>query len=329
MTRMQRREFITLLGGAAAAWPIAARAQQPAMPVIGYLGTRTATGDATYVEAFRRGLGESDFIPGQNVTIEFRWADGQNNRLPALAADLVRRRVKVLVSAGGAAAPAAKAATSTIPIVFSTGSDPVKSGLVASLNRPGGNLTGVTTLTRELNAKRVGLLRDLVSGHATIACMIDPRETDADSAVIDMQDAARQIGRELIVLRVRTDGDIETAFATMVERAAGALLVHSTASLQIRSGLIIALATRHSIPAVYNLREWVVAGGLISYGTSFTDSYRNVGVYTGRILRGAKPADLPVMQPTKFELVINLNTAKALKLTIPPGILAIADEVIE
>jgi putative ABC transport system substrate-binding protein len=325
---MRRREFITLLAGATA-WPRAAMAQQPAMPVVGYLGARNAAGDASYIEAFRQGLGESGFILGQNVAIEFRWADGQYNRLPAFAAELVRRRVNVLVTAGGAAAPVAKAATSTIPIVFSTGSDPVNVGLVQSLNRPGGNLTGATTLDRELGAKRLGLLRDLVPGDATLALVIDPREADADSQIADVQEAARQIGRKLLVLRVRTDADIEAAFATMVERLVGGVLINGLATLLARSGLIVALATRHGLPAIYTVREWAVVGGLMTYSTSFTDSYHKVGVYTGRILKGAKPADLPVMQPTKFELVINLNTAKALKLTIPPGILAIADEVIE
>jgi putative ABC transport system substrate-binding protein len=330
---VKRREFITLLGGAAAAWPAAAAAQQPAMPVVGYLGARNAAGDASYIEAFRQGLAESGFIPGQNVAIEFRWADGQYNQLPAFAAELVRRRVNVLVTAGGAAAPVAKAATSTIPIVFSTGSDPVNVGLVQSLNRPGGNLTGVTTLARELGAKRLALLRDVVPGDATLALLIDPREADADSQIADIQEAARQIGRKFLVLRVRTDADIEAAFTTMVERLVGGILINHGRERPrgvVRADqLIVTLATRHALPAIYNVREWAVVGGLMTYGTSFTDSYNKVGVYAGRILKGAKPADLPVLRPTKFELVINLNTAKALKLTIPPSILAIADEVIE
>jgi putative ABC transport system substrate-binding protein len=325
---MKRRKFITLIGGAVA-WPATARAQQPTMPVVGYLGARNAAGDASYIEAFRQGLAESGFILGQNVAIEFRWADGQYNRLPAFAAELVRKRVNVLVTAGGAAAPVAKAATSTIPIVFSTGSDPVNVGLVQSLNRPGGNLTGVTTLDRELGAKRLGLLRDMVPGDATLALLIDPREADADTQIANVQEAARQIGRKLLVLRVSTDADIEAAFATMVERLVGGVLINGLATLEARGGLIVALATRHGLPAIYTVREWAVVGGLMTYSTSFTDSYHKVGVYTGRILKGAKPADLPVLRPTKFELVINLNTAKALKLTIPPGILAIADEVIE
>jgi len=299
------------------------------VPVIGYLGARSAEGDASYIEAFRQGLAQNGFVLGQNVAIEFRWADGQYNRLPAFAAELVRRRVSVLVAAGGAAAPAAKAATSTIPIVFSTGSDPVKVGLVKSLARPGGNLTGAMTLSRELGAKRLGLLRDLVPGDAPLAFMIDLREPDAESAIMDAQEAARQIGRMLLVLRVRSEADLEAAFATMAERAVGGVVIEGTATFLARSSLVVALATRLGLPAVYSVRVWAVAGGLVAYGTSFTDSYHNVGVYTGRILKGAKPSDLPILRPTKFELVINLNTAKALKLTIPSGILAIADEVIE
>jgi len=241
----------------------------------------------------------------------------------------VRLRVNVLVASGGTAVPIAKAATSTIPIVFNTGTDPVKAGLVASLNRPGGNLTGVASLFRELGAKRIGLLQDLVPGKATIALMIDPSEADAESQIMDVQEAARQIGRRLLVLRARTDGEIEAAFAMMVERAVGAVLVSGTSSFITRDGFIVALAARHGVPALYSTRNWVVAGGLISYGANFPENYHQVGIYTGRILKGAKPADLPVVQPTKFELVINLNTAKALKLTIPPGILAIADKVVE
>jgi putative ABC transport system substrate-binding protein len=237
--------------------------------------------------------------------------------------------VNVLVASGGTAVPIAKAATSTIPIVFNTGTDPVKAGLVASLNRPGGNLTGVASLFRELGAKRIGLLQDLVPGKATIALMIDPSEADAESQIMDVQEAARQIGRRLLVLRARTDGEIEAAFAMMVERAVGAVLVSGTSSFITRDGFIVALAARHGVPALYSTRNWVVAGGLISYGANFPENYHQVGIYTGRILKGAKPADLPVVQPTKFELVINLNTAKALKLTIPPGILAIADKVVE
>jgi putative ABC transport system substrate-binding protein len=326
---MRRRDFIILLGGTVATWSLAARAQQRVMPTIGYLGARSAAADANYVEAFRRGLAENGFILGQNAAVEFRWADYQSNRLPALAAELVRRRVSVLVSAGGAAAPAAKAATATISIVFSTGSDPVKVGLVQSLAHPGGNLTGATTLARELGAKRLGLLRDLVPGDAPLAHISDPSELDSENQVKDVQEAADQIGRKLILFRARTEADIEAAFATMAERAVGGALIDGTAGLAGHSGLIVSLATRQGLPAVYSDRAWAVAGGLMTYSTSFTESYHNVGVYAARILKGAKPADLPVLQPTKFELVINLNAAKALKLAIPSGIMAIADEVIE
>jgi putative ABC transport system substrate-binding protein len=326
---MKRRDFITLLGGAAAAWPVAARAQKPGMPMIGYLGVRSAEDDASYIEAFRTGLAEDGFVLGQNVAIEFRWADNQSNRLPALAAELVRRQVSVLVTAGGAAAPAAKAATSTIPIVFSTGSDPVKVGLVQSLARPGSNLTGATTLSRELGTKRLGLLREVVPTDAPLAFMIDPREPEAESDILDAQEAARQIDRTLLVLPVRSEVEIEAAFTTLAERAVGGVVINGTAPFLARSGFVVALAARLGIPAVYSVRVWTVAGGLMSYSTSFMDSYHNVGVYTGRILKGAKPAGLPVLQPTKFELVINLKTAKALGLTVPPNLLATADEVIE
>jgi len=327
--QLDRRELGILFGGAAA-WPLAARAQQrAAVPVIGYLGARSAAGDAAYVEAFRKGLAENGFIPGQNVAIEFRWANGRYNQLPTFATELVRRQVNVLVTAGDAAARVAKAETSTIPIVFGTGSDPVKVGLVESLNRPGGNLTGVTGLTRDLGAKRLGLLRDLVPGDATLAFMLDPSEEDAESQTTDVQEAARQIGRKLLILRVRTEADIEAAFAMMAERDVGGVLINGLATLLAKSGFIVALATRLGVPAIYTVRSWAAAGGLMSYSASFIDNYHSVGVYTGRILNGANPANLPVLQATKFELVINLNTARALKLTIPPGILAIADEVIE
>jgi putative ABC transport system substrate-binding protein len=324
---MRRRDFITLLGGAVAARSLAARAQQRKLPVIGWLGARSATADASYVEALRRGLAENGFVPGQNVAIELSWADYDVNRLPALAAELVKRPVNVLVSAGGAAAPVAKAATSMIPIVFSTGNDPVKVGLVQSLGRPGGNMTGATTLDRELGTKRLSLLRDVVPGDAPLAIITDPDELDSESEIAAVRKAADQIGRRLIVLPVRTEADVEAAFATMAERAVGGLIAGT--GVRGRSGLIVSLATRQGLPAVYTDRSWAIAGGLMAYSTSFPDSYHNVGVYVARILKGAKPADLPVLEPTKFELVINLSTAKALKLAIPSGILAIADEVIE
>jgi putative tryptophan/tyrosine transport system substrate-binding protein len=327
---IRRRQFINLLGGAAAAWPIAAGAQQRTTPVIGFLGSRTAAGDAAFVEAVRHGLSENGFVVGQNVAIEFRWAEGRLNRLPALATELVRRRVNVIITAGGNAAPAAKAATSSIPIVFSTGSDPVKSGLVPSLNRPSGNLTGVTTLSRALGAKRLGLLRDLLPQMTTFAHVVNPdAEQDSDTQITDVEEAAQSTGLRLLLMRVRNDRELEATFVTMVERGCGAFLLSAGAALFARSGLIIALAARHALPAIYPIREWPVFGGLMSYGTSFAAMYRQVGLYAGRILNGAKPAELPVMQPTRFELVINLNAAKALSLTIPPGVLAIADEVIE
>jgi putative ABC transport system substrate-binding protein len=323
----KRREFIALLAGAAA-WPVAGRAQQPAMPVIGFLGFRSAAVDVDLLEAFRRGLAENGFIAGQNVQIEFRWAEGQTDRLPAMAAELVRRRVTLIVAAGGGAGPAAKRATATIPIVFSTGGDPVRLGLVASFNRPGGNLTGATTLLRELEAKRFGLLRDLLPNVTRVGYLIDREEPDADYMISTVQEAARATGREAVILNVRTERDIEAAFEGG-QRETGALLVGPGGSLTLRRGLIIALAARHGLPVLYNLREFVTLGGLMSYGTSFAAMYQQVGVYAGRVLKGPNPADLPVLQPTKFELVINLNAAKALGLTIPPGMLAIADEVIE
>jgi putative ABC transport system substrate-binding protein len=324
---MKRRQFITLLSGAAA-WPLAARAQQPRLPVVGWLGARSATADANYIEAFRRGLAEGGFVPGQNVAIEFRWADYRLDRLPAFAAELVQIPIQVLVTAGTAAAPAAKAVTSTIPIVFSTGTDPVKTGLVQSLAHPSSNLTGATTLNRELNAKRLGLLRDLVREDAPLGHIIDPGWPDSESEITEVQEAANQIGHRLMIFRVRTEADIEAAFATMAERAVGGAVI-TGANLVGRSGLIVSLATRQGLPAVYTDRAWAVAGGLMAYNTSIPDTYHTAGLYTARILKGAKPTDLPVLLPTKFELVINLNTAKALKLIIPSGIMAIADEVIE
>ena len=338
---IQRREFIAGLGGAAA-WPLAARAQRPAIPVIGYLGVRSAATDASYVEAFRQGLSENGFIAGRNVQIEFHWANNPANQratLPGLVAELVRRRVNLIVCAGGDAAPlAAKAATGTIPIVFSTGGDPVKNGLVTSLNRPGGNVTGVTNLTRELSAKRLGLLVDvvpkvtaiayLVSSDALSPGLLTALATPNVSQTADLQEAARTIGRELFVLNVRSERDIEGLFSTMMQYGIGAFLVSGGFS-GLSPGLLTALATRHGLPALYPVREFATIGGLMSYGASCTAMYHQVGVYAGRILKGANPAELPVMQPTKFEFVINLNAAKALGITIPAGVLAIADEVIE
>jgi putative tryptophan/tyrosine transport system substrate-binding protein len=328
MSHMRRREFITLIGGAAAAWPLAARAQQPAMPVVGFLHTSTAAPFLDMVGAFRKGLNEAGFIEGQNVAIEYRWAEFQYDRLPALAADLVARRVTVISVFGPPAALAAKAATVTIPIVFSVGVDPVDTGLVASLNRPGGNLTGVTLLTASLGAKRVGLLRELIPKADLMAVLVNTTSEGMTQAK-DVQDAARKAGLRAIVLNAATDADIDAAFATLSRQRIGGLMVGGDQFLDTRRDRIVALAARHSMPTIYHRRDFVAGGGLMSYGTSIADVYRQVGVYTGRILKGEKPADLPVLQPTKFELVINLKAANALGLTIPPGVLAIADEVIE
>ena len=325
--RVKRRDFIVFLGGAAA-WPLAAWAQQPAMPVIGFLRS-TSLADATgLVTAFRQGLKEAGFVDGQNVAIEFRSAEDHVDRLPALVADLLRRPVAVIVGNNNSAI-VAKAATATIPIVFATGTDPVQEGLVASLNRPGGNVTGVSFLSGLLGAKRLELLRQLVPKATTIGVLVNPNLPDTEPERRDVQAAALVLGLQLIILDVSSDRDIETAFATFVQRGVSALLVGGGAFLFSNRERIVALAARHSLPAGYNDRDSVVAGGLMSYATSIPDAYRQAGIYTGRILKSEKPADLPVMQATKFEFVINLKTAKTLGLTIPPSILARADEVIE
>jgi putative ABC transport system substrate-binding protein len=325
---MRRREFITLLGGTAAGWPLAARAQQPAMPVVGFLHTSTAAPFLDMVGAFRKGLNEAGFIEGQNVAIEYRWAEFQYDRLPALAADLVARRVTVISVFGPPAALAAKAATVTIPIVFSVGVDPVDTGLVASLNRPGGNLTGVTLLTASLGAKRVGLLRELIPKADLMAVLVNTTSEGMTQAK-DVQDAAHEAGLRAIVLNAATDADIDAAFATLSRQRIGGLMVGADQFFDTRRDRIVALAARHSMPTIYHRRDFVAGGGLMSYGTSIVEVYRQVGVYTGRILKGEKPADLPVLQPTKFELVINLKTARTLGLTIPQTLLVAADEVIE
>jgi putative tryptophan/tyrosine transport system substrate-binding protein len=329
MPSMKRRDFITLLGGAAV-WPLAAHAQQPAMPVVGFLGTASPRPFAHLVADFRRGLQETGFIEGRSVVIEYRWAEGQYDRVPALAADLVRRQVAVIVTVGGeTSAAAAKAATETIPIVFNVGSDPVKIGLVASLARPGGNATGVNIFTIELVEKRLGLLLDLIPTASSIAILVNPDFVPAAANASEAEAAARAVGKQVVIYNARSEIEIGTAFAIMAQARPGALLVGADPFFNSRRGLIVALAARHAIPAIYEWREFAEAGGLISYGTSLVEAYRQQGIYAGRILKGEKPADLPVVQLSKFELVINLNTAKALGLAIPPGVLALADEVIE
>jgi putative tryptophan/tyrosine transport system substrate-binding protein len=323
---MRRREFITLLGGAAAAWPLAARAQQPSMPVIGFLRSASLADATDLVTAFRKGLKETGYIEGQNVAVEYLSAEDQADRLPALVADLIRRPVAVIVVNRPAAA-AAKAATTTVPIVFAGGSDPVSDGLVASLNRPGGNVTGVVFISSVLGAKRLELLRQLVPKATIIGMLVNPNETEAERR--DVQAAAQTIGQQLIILDVSSDRDIETAFATCVQRGAGALLVGAGPFFFSRRDKLVELAARQNVPVIYSIREYAAAGGLMSYGTSITEAYRQAGIYAGRILKGEKAADLPVMQTTKFELVINLRTAKALGLTIPLTLQVAADEMIE
>ena len=329
MSNMKRRDFITLLGGAAA-WPLAARAQQPRMPVIGYLGYGTLGPSAYLLAVLRQGLAAAGYIEGQNVMIDYRFAEGRSDRLPELAADLVGRQVAVIVcSASTPTALAAKAATATIPIVFAVGDDPVKLGLVASLARPGGNATGVNFFITELGAKQLGLLRELVPAANRVGLLVNPSNPANESIPKDVTEAASTVGAQIDVVHARDSSEIEAAFAALVRNKVEALLVGADGLFFNRRVQVVTLATRYGIPAVYSLREYAEAGGLMSYGTSLTEVYRLFGVYTGRILKGAKPADLPVVQSTKFEFVINLPTARAFGIEIPPTLLARADEVID
>jgi putative ABC transport system substrate-binding protein len=326
---MNKREFITILGGAAATWPIAASAQQPAMPVVGFLSTRTAADSANVVAAFHNGMRELGFLDGQTVRVEYHWAGSQHDRLRELVLEMVHARVAVITAVGPPAAVAAKAATATIPIVFTVGSDPVKAGLVTNLGRPGGNATGVNIFSAELGAKRLGLLHDVMPAASAVGLLVNPHFPDVGSYISEVEAAARAIGWTIHIVNAGNEGDIDVAFTRLLQLRAEAVFVAADPFFTGRRDQIVALAARHAIPAVYEVREFPAAGGLMSYGTSLTDAYRLAGVYVARILKGEKPADLPIVQPTKFELVINLRVAKALGLTFPPGLLAIADEVIE
>jgi putative tryptophan/tyrosine transport system substrate-binding protein len=325
---MRRRQFIALLGGAAVAWPLAGRAQQPAMPVVGFLNTGTHQGYAPMVASFRQGLKETGFVEGANVAIEYRWADGQYDRVPAMVAELVRLQVAVIV-ANTPGNVAAKAATTTVPIVFTIAADPVEMGLVASLSRPGGNLTGVTSSSVEVMPKRLELAHELLPSATIIAVLVNPTNAAVETQLRDLQAAARTLGLQLHVLHASNERDFDAVFATLAQLRAGGLMIGSDAFFNSRSEHLAALALRHAVPTIYQYRSFAAAGGLMSYGSSLTESYHQAGIYTGRILKGEKPADLPVQQSTKAELIINLKTAKALGLTVPPSLLRRADDLIE
>ena len=325
---MQRREFITLLGSAVATWPFAAHAQQK-MPVVGFLNSGSASALELGTAAYRRGLEESGFVDGKNVLIESRWADGQYDRLPELIADLIKRNVAVIMAGGPPAALAAKKATSTIPVVFTSGDNPVQIGLVNSMNRPGGNLTGVHVLFTELESKKLGLLRELIPQAELIAALINSSRPVAKSQEIELRTAAQKFGLQIQIIHAENEGDIEAAFASMAQLKVAGVLVAADPFFNAKRGQIVSLAAKYALPAVYEQRPFATAGGLMSYGTNLADAYGQAGIYTGRILKGEKPADVPVSQSTKFELVLNLKTAKALGLTVPSGVLSIADEIIE
>jgi putative ABC transport system substrate-binding protein len=326
---MKRREFIALLGGTTATWPLAARAQQPNTPLVGFLNSGASKGFQSLVAAFRQGLSESAYVEGQNLAIEYRWADGDYEKLPSLAADLVGRHVSAILAGGPPAVAAAKSATTTIPIVFTSGGNPVELGFVSSLNQPGGNVTGVSFLTNELGAKRLELLRELVPAATSVGLLVNPTRPSFESEVKNAQEGAQALGVKLIVLNASTEAEIDTAFAELSQQRIAALLIGTDPFFQTRRDQIVALANRLRIATMYNIREYVVAGGLISYAPSLAEVYRQAGTYIAKILKGAKPADLPILQPTKFDLVLNLKTAKTLGLTVSNQMQLLADEVIE